>query len=141
MYMYRDSFREIDNPLIVVYTTSMSNSPSTQIDKDITSAISKRDLQNRMPEALAVLDEALASTDIKLAVATAKYVIDQSVGKATQEINNTGGGSNALAEAAAGALKKLLESHPALQDGVVIEDLPVISVEGRVVEIGDPDQE
>jgi hypothetical protein len=94
-----------------------------------------------MPEALAVLDKALASEDIKLAVATAKYVIDQSVGKATQEINNTGGGSNALAEAAAMALEKLLSTHPGLQEGVFIEDVPVLEVKGKIVEIGDPDQE
>lgn len=119
----------------------MSQSPKTQIDADITSAISKRELQNRMEPALKVLDAALESDNLNLAVATAKYVIDQSVGKASQEINNTGGGSNALAEAAAMALEKLLATHPGLQEGVFIEDVPVLEVTGKVVEIGDPEQE
>ena len=116
--------------------------PATQVDKDITSAISKRGLQDKMPRAMAILDEALGSDNLSLAVATAKYIIDQSVGKASQEINNNSSGSNALAEAAATALKKLIESHPALQDGVFIEDVPVIEIKnGEILSIGDPDQE
>ena len=94
-----------------------------------------------MPEALKVLDEALLSDNLNLAVATAKYVIDQSVGKASQEINNNGGSNNALAEAAAMALEKLLSTHPGLQEGVFIEDVPVLEVTGKVITIGDPEQE
>jgi hypothetical protein len=39
------------------------------------------------------------------------------------------------------ALEKLLSTHPGLQEGVFIEDVPVLEVKGKIVEIGDPDQE
>ena len=94
-----------------------------------------------MPKALEVMEEALTSSNEALKVSAAKYIIDQSVGKASQEIMNNSNGAGALAEAAATAINKLIESHPGLGQG--IETIPTLieNPATGVFEIGDPDQE
>lgn len=117
----------------------MNNSPSTSVSKKVQSALTKRDVANLMPRALEIMEAALESADEKLAVTAARYIIDQSVGKASQEIIGGGGGSTALAEAAARALDTLLTTHPGLARG--IEEIPMLveNPETGVFEIGDPE--
>lgn len=119
----------------------MNNSPATTVDEQIITAISRRGIQNLMAEALKVIEEALSSNNLSLRVSTAKYIIDQSVGKAPQEIKSGGTASSALVEAASKALNLILETHPGLHNGVIIEPLPVLAVDHKVLEIGDPEQE
>ena len=106
-------------------------SPGSGLDQDVQNAISKRELQSRMGRALEIIDDALESENEQLAVATAKYIIDQSVGKASQEIVNQGGTDNAIAIAAMKALERI----------IVVRQLPDVHAAGDFapkVEQGEP---
>ena len=116
------------------------DSPAVTVDRRVQSALTKREVANLMPRALEVMESALESDSETLAVSAAKYIIDQSVGKASQEITGGASGSGALAEAAANALNKLLETHPGLKGN--IEEIPLMleNPDTGVFEIGDPEQ-
>jgi hypothetical protein len=89
------------------------------------------ELTKIMPKAIRVLTAALDSVDEKLAVGAARYIIDQVMGKPTQNVNDPG----ALAAGAGAAmLAQVLQQHLMSQPAPARLELPegVEIVEGAV---------
>jgi hypothetical protein len=136
----KSKFFQLAFSSVMMYSKGMGKkAPGQSIDTRVQNAISKREVQNLFGDAMQVLQEALDSDNENLRVGVAKYIVDQSVGKAAQEIKNDNAASRELAQAAARALDKLMETHPALKEGIIVE-IPEVRV-GEVLEIGDPEQE